>query len=231
VSWEFPANFHLAAAPTADCRFEPRRYAAEGSAAGGGQRVGCGTIFCSKILGRKPFRGAYRLASFGVEIAERAFRVGGIEFRLALDLPAKNGLDGAIHSVASELGWISLALCSLPGCCAPCCWRLRALVCGCRGYTDSIGWIRYILDQRRRSLYVCSDEDIRAGKLREKIDVLLYGMSISNSRSRFEGLPKRWGPMAQENARRLEFRYACGVCRYILEGLDTRDWRSAAVCG
>ena len=41
--------------------------------------------------------------------------------------------------------------------------------------TDSIGWVRYSLDQRHIPYIYVRDEDIRAGKLRDKYDVLLYG--------------------------------------------------------
>ena len=41
--------------------------------------------------------------------------------------------------------------------------------------TDSIGWMRYSLDQRKVPYTYLRDEDIRAGNLRARIDVLLYG--------------------------------------------------------
>ena len=61
--------------------------------------------------------------------------------------------------------------------------------------TDSIGWIRYILDQRAVPYVYLRDEDIRAGKLREKVDVILYGHVDLELAEQIQGLPKRWSPM------------------------------------
>jgi hypothetical protein len=61
--------------------------------------------------------------------------------------------------------------------------------------TDSIGWVRYSLDQRNVPYIYVRDEEIRAGKLNEKIDVLLYGNVDLELPEQIEGLPKRWSPM------------------------------------
>ena len=61
--------------------------------------------------------------------------------------------------------------------------------------TDSIGWIRYSLDQRKVPYTYLRDEDIRAGNLRARIDVLLYGHVDLELAEQIEGLPKTWSPM------------------------------------
>ncbi len=61
--------------------------------------------------------------------------------------------------------------------------------------TDSIGWIRYSLDQRKVPYTYLRDEDIRAGNLRSRIDVLLYGHVDLELAEQIEGLPKTWSPM------------------------------------
>ena len=61
--------------------------------------------------------------------------------------------------------------------------------------TDSIGWIRYALDQRRVPYVYVRDEDVRAGRLRERLDVLLYGHVDLELAEQIHGLPKHWGPM------------------------------------
>ena len=40
--------------------------------------------------------------------------------------------------------------------------------------TDSIGWIRYTLDSQGVPFTYLRDEDIRAGGLRQTVDVILY---------------------------------------------------------
>jgi len=61
--------------------------------------------------------------------------------------------------------------------------------------TDSIGWVRYSLDQRKVPYTYLRDEDIRAGKLNDKIDVLLYGHVDLELAEQIQGIPKRWSPM------------------------------------
>jgi hypothetical protein len=61
--------------------------------------------------------------------------------------------------------------------------------------TDTIGWLRYSLDQRHIPYTYVRDEDIRAGKLREKYDVLLYGHVDLELAEQIQGIPKDWGPM------------------------------------
>jgi len=61
--------------------------------------------------------------------------------------------------------------------------------------TDTIGWARYTLDQRHIPYVYVRDEDIRAGKLKDKYDVLLYGHVDLELAEQIEGLYKSWGPM------------------------------------
>src|ERR1044071_4466577 len=61
--------------------------------------------------------------------------------------------------------------------------------------TDSIGWIRYSLDQRKVPYTYLRDEDIRAGNLRDRIDVLVYGHVDLELAEQIEGLPRAWSPM------------------------------------
>jgi hypothetical protein len=62
--------------------------------------------------------------------------------------------------------------------------------------TDTIGWMRYSLDQRRIPYTYVRDEDIRAGDLHDKFDVLLYGHVDLELAEQIQGIPKAWGPMA-----------------------------------
>jgi hypothetical protein len=61
--------------------------------------------------------------------------------------------------------------------------------------TDSIGWVRYSLDQRKIPYTYLRDEDIRAGNLQDKIDVLVYGHVDLELAEQIQGIPKAWGPM------------------------------------
>ena len=68
--------------------------------------------------------------------------------------------------------------------------------------TDSIGWIRYSLDRRHIPYVYLRDEDIRAGRLRDKVDVLLYGRVDLELAEQIHGIPKAWGPMPYEKTAR-----------------------------
>jgi hypothetical protein len=61
--------------------------------------------------------------------------------------------------------------------------------------TDSIGWLRYSLDQRKVPYTYLRDEDIRAGGLRDRLDIVLYGHVDLELAEQIQGLPKAWGPM------------------------------------
>jgi hypothetical protein len=198
VSWEFPANFHLAAIPTADASVRSAALTALKEIPQPLGRVsGEGPVFLLKDTGQEGlFAARYRLAAFDVEIAERPFRLGGEEFpEGSWILPAKSGLADALHSVANEFGLDFLSAASAPDVAKHMAKVPRIGVWVPWADTDSIGWIRYILDQRRVPYSYIRDEDIRAGKLHERIDVLLYGHVDLELAEQIEGLPRRWGPM------------------------------------
>jgi Zinc carboxypeptidase len=198
VSWEFPANFHLVAVPTADAGI---RTAALTPLTQTPQPVGTvsgpGPGFLLKDSGQEGlFAARYRLASFDVEIAERAFRAGGVDFPAgSWILPAKEGLADGVRSVAKELGLDFVSVTAVPDVAHHAASAARIGVWVPWADTDSIGWIRYILDERRVPYVYLRDEDIRAGNLRDRIDVLLYGHVDLELAEQIEGLPKKWSPM------------------------------------
>ncbi len=198
VSWELPANYHLQAIPTADASIrnvaltvlkDPPHIA--------GHISGSGSTYLLKDTGQESLLAArYRLADFKIQIAEHEFEQDGASFPAgSWILPDQTGLQDAIQSGATELGLdfvrTSTAL-NVPHHIAP---APRIGVWVPWADTDSIGWIRYTLDQRRVPYTYLRDEDIRAGNLRSKIDVLLYGHVDLELAEQIEGLPKAWSPM------------------------------------
>lgn len=198
VSWELPANYKLQALPTAD---ESVKLAAvtllNQAPQPEGHVQGAGPVFLLKDTGQEELLAArYRLAPFRIEIAERSFSAGGGEFPAgSWILPAQSGLADALHGVARELGLDFTSVASEPD---PPRHLDRAARIGLWvpwADTDSIGWIRYVLDQRKVPYIYLRDEDIRAGAWRNQIDVLLYGHVDLELAEQIHGLPKRWGPM------------------------------------
>ncbi|HEX6259688.1 MAG TPA: hypothetical protein VFZ51_03470, partial [Woeseiaceae bacterium] len=63
--------------------------------------------------------------------------------------------------------------------------------------TDMMGWIRYVLDREGVPYTYLRDEDVRAGALREKVDVIVYGpFSRLDLAGQIHGIAATDGPMA-----------------------------------
>jgi hypothetical protein len=198
VSWELPAHYHLQAIPTADASI--RNVALTrltGPPRPTGRVIGAGPTYLLKDTGQESFLAArYHLADFEIQIAERDFEEGDTKFPAgSWILASQAGLHEAILSTAAELGLDFIQVSTPPD--VPChkAKTPRIGVWVPWADTDSIGWIRYSLDQRKVPYTYLRDEDIRAGNLRARIDVLLYGHVDLELAEQIEGLPKIWSPM------------------------------------
>ena len=198
VSWELPAHYHLQAIPTADSSVlnaALTRLTAPPRPTG--RVTGAGSTYLLKDTGQEAFLAArYRLANFEIQIAERDFEQGGTKFPAgSWILASQTGLHDAILSTAAELGLDFVQVSAPPDVPRHKAKTPRIGVWVPWADTDSIGWIRYSLDQRKVPYTYLRDEDIRAGNLRARIDVLLYGHVDLELAEQIEGLPKRWSPM------------------------------------
>src|SRR5712671_1172922 len=198
VSWELPANYHLQAISTADPSIRDVALSRltevphpTGHISGGGP------IYLLKDTGQESFLAArYRLANFEIQIAERDFEAGGTKFSAgSWILATQPGLRDAIVSTAAEVGLDFMQVATSPDVRRHKAEAPRIGLWVPWADTDSIGWIRYSLDQRKVPYTYLRDEDIRAGNLRARIDVLLYGHVDLELAEQIEGLPKRWSPM------------------------------------
>jgi hypothetical protein len=198
VSWELPAHYHLQAVPTADASIREvslTRLTDPPHALG--HVTGAGPVYLLKDTGQESFLAArYRLANFEIEIAERDFDTGGARFPAgSWIIPAQPGLSESVLSTSGELGLDFTQVPSPPDVPHHVAQPPRIGLWVPWADTDSIGWIRYSLDQRKVPYTYIRDEDIRAGDLRSKIDVLLYGHVDLELAEQIEGLPKIWSPM------------------------------------
>jgi hypothetical protein len=198
VSWELPANYHLQAIPTADASIREVALTRLTDAPHPTGRVrGTGPVYLLKDTGQESFLAArYRLADFEIQVAERDFEKSGTKFPAGSWIVASQpGLHEVILSTAAELG---LDFTQVPAPPDVPCHKAKAPRIGLWvpwADTDSIGWIRYALDQRKVPYTYLRDEDIRSGNLRTRIDVLLYGHVDLELAEQIEGLPKIWSPM------------------------------------
>ena len=142
------------------------------------------------------FEARYRLARFKVEIAEATVHSGDADFPAGSWIfPRKTASPTRCTTMPTELGldFVSVAArrtsprhaAQPPG-----------LGCGFPGLTPtpSAGFANRSISARVPYTYL-RDEDIRAGNLRKKIDVLLYGHVDLELAEQIQGIPKAWGPM------------------------------------
>jgi Zinc carboxypeptidase len=198
VSWEFPAYYHLQAIATADASIRDAKLTLLTSVPHArGQVTGEGPVYLLKDSGQEGFLEArYRLAAFKVQIAERSFVLDNVAYPAGSWIfPAQAGVREALREVADRQGLEFTSAAALP--------QVRTHVAKVPRLglwvpwadTDSIGWVRYTLDQRKIPYIYLRDEDIRTGGLQKKIDVLLYGHVDLELAEQIHGIPKEWGPM------------------------------------
>jgi Zinc carboxypeptidase len=200
VSWDLLAHYHLQATATADpaVRSADLALLTEPPHAEGKIEGSDGKAFLLDDTGQEELLEArYRLSKFNVQIAEKAFQATGTNFHagswMIADQPG--GYD-ALQGVAKDLGLNFVVANAMPEVPHHAAKVPRLGVWVPWADTDSIGWVRYSLDQRKVPYTYLRDEDIRAGKLNEKIDVLLYGHVDLELAEQIQGIPKKWGPMA-----------------------------------
>jgi hypothetical protein len=208
ISWELPAHYHLQAVATADASIRDAKLASLSEEPRViGTVSGNGPVFILSDTGQEELLAArYRLAGFRAEIAERSFALDGNSYSAGSWIfstekgstekgSVQNGLADAVRSAAKELGVDFASAAAVPDVAKHEAPAPRIGVWVPWADTDSIGWIRYILDQRKIPYTYLRDEDIRNGTWRKQTDVLLYGHVDLELAEQIEGLPKKWGPM------------------------------------
>jgi len=198
ISWELPANYHLQAVPTADASIRSAGLSLLTEAPHPqGKISGTGSIYLLKDSGQESLLEArYRLTGFNIDIAERAFTLNGTNYPAgSWILPAQPGLADALRDASMQLGLDFTMISAAPSVRHHPAKPPRLGVWVPWADTDSIGWVRYSLDQRKVPYTYVRDEDIRAGNLHDKFDVLLYGHVDLELAEQIQGVPKAWGPM------------------------------------
>jgi len=198
ISWSFPAHYHLAVIATADPQVRAAALAPLTEAPHvAGAAPGAGPVYLLKDSGQEGLLEArWALRGFRVAIAERAFKVSGTEYPAgSWILAPQPGLAAAVRDAATRLGLDCASTAAVPQVARHEAPVARLGVWIPWADTDTAGWTRYALDQRHIPYVYVRDEDIRAGKLRDKYDVLLYPHVDLELAEQIEGLYKSWGPM------------------------------------
>jgi hypothetical protein len=204
VSWELPAHYHVDAVAIADPAIKDVGAVALSEVPHPrGKIAGDGPMYALKDSGQEGLLEArYRLAKFKIEIAEHAFKVGAAEYPAgSWLLPAQSGLGAALQDLVGRLALEFDSLASTPDVARHAAKAPRLGVWVPWADTDSIGWLRHSLDERSIPYSYVRDEDIRAGNLHAKYDVLLYGHVDLELAEQIHGLPKAWGPMPFEKTK------------------------------
>ncbi len=198
ISWELPANYHLTAIPIADAQVREAALTPLTAAPHISGRIsGAGPVYLLRDTGQEGLLEArYRLARFKVTIAEKPFTLDGVEYpQGSWILGPEAGLEPAVRATAEALGIDFASAAAAPEVARHAAPVPRLGVWVPWADTDTIGWARYSLDQRHIPYAYVRDEDIRAGRLSERYDVLLYGHVDLELDAQIQGLPKAWGPM------------------------------------
>jgi len=204
VSWSFPAHYHLSVIATADpavrtARLEPQPEPPKPH----GTLSGDGAVYLLKDTGQESLLEArFSLRRFQIQIAEQPFSASGSNFPVgSWILTPQSGLVDSLREVAKQLALEFKVVAAAPGVPRHSAKAPRLGVWVPWADTDTIGWLRYSLDQRAIPYAYVRDEDVRAGGLRGKYDVLLYGHVDLELAEQIHGIPKAWGPMPFKKTR------------------------------
>lgn len=199
VSWALPVHYGVEAIPVEDpsiqvAPLEPLTDEVRPV----GRIEGNGPVYVLRDTGQEALLAArFRLRSYDVEIAEEPFAIGSASYpRGSWVFPPQNGLRLALAGVARELALDFESAPSLPQVPRHAVSLPRIGVWVPWADTDSIGWIRYTLDQQEIPYTYLRDEEIRAGGLSKLVDVLVYGTVLLDLQGQIHGIERRDGPMA-----------------------------------
>jgi len=125
-------------------------HSARRSTASAGQVSSVGPVYLLSDTGQEGLLEArYRLARFKISIAERPFTVNGTDYHPgSWILPEQSGLASALGDAAAQLGLDFQSVGSVPDVVSHAAPAPRLGVWVPWADTDSIGWVRYSLDQR-----------------------------------------------------------------------------------
>jgi hypothetical protein len=151
-----------------------------------------------KDTGQEAFLAARaRLAGFDVDVAERVFTSNGIEYPAgSWILKTRAGLRAALQGVASELGLDVAAATAAPSVASHSLDLPRLAVLSIWDDTQSAGWVRMILDDERIPYTLIMDEDVKAGGLGERFDVVLFPSTGDGLKDIVNGIDPRFSPLA-----------------------------------
>jgi hypothetical protein len=162
-----------------------------------GKVSGAGPVYLLKDTGQEAlFALRNRLAAFKVEIAEKAFKSGDADYPSgSWIISDQKGLGEALKRAAAELAVDFEGAVAVPDVARHESRLPRLAVWHTWADTEATGWVRYVLDREKISYAYIRDDDIRAGRLHERYDVIVFPHNYLGLQDQIQGIDKKWGPM------------------------------------
>jgi hypothetical protein len=198
VSWSLPVHFGLEAKRIDDAKIKevPLTPVQAGFKIEGAVN-GNGPVYLLKDTGQEGLLALRsRLASFRVEIAEKAFKSGNKDYPAGSWIIAdQEGLADALKRAATELAVDFDREPKIPDVARHESRIPRLAVWHTWADTEAVGWIRLVLDREKVPYSYIRDEDIRAGNLKDRFDIIIFGHNYLDLQSQIHGIDKKFGPM------------------------------------
>jgi hypothetical protein len=138
-----------------------------------------------------------RLAKFKVEVAEKAFSSGGVDYPAgSWVVPSQPGLRPVLEQVAAELAVDVAAADAAPTVPRHALDLPRLAVLQTWSDTQSAGWLRMILDDRGVPYALIMDDDVKRGGLRARFDLIVFPNSDDGLKDIVNGIDPRHSPLA-----------------------------------
>lgn len=200
VSWSLPVHFGVEAKRIDDAAVKDAALAplAPGFAPAAGKVSGSGPVYLLRDTGQESLLALRaRLSALRVEIAEKPFKSGDTDYPAGSWIIA--GGKGPADALAKAAAELALDFASAPA--APDVPRHeaklpRVAVWHSWADTQAVGWIRLVLDRQKIPYAYIRDEDVRAGRLAETYDVIVFGDNWLSLQDQIHGIDKKWGPLA-----------------------------------
>ncbi len=198
ISWALPVHYGLTATAIDDAALKRASVEPVADALPEGRVAGDGTVFVVRDTGQEALLAARaRLAQFDVSIAEKPFKIEDVEYAAgSWIVPAQQQALAALSAVARELAIDVQAVGSVPDVARHASPFPRLAVWHTWADTQDAGWVRLTFDREKIPYTYIRDDDIRAGGLKQKFDVIVYPNTGQSLRDQIHGLDTKFGPIA-----------------------------------
>jgi hypothetical protein len=156
-----------------------------------------GNFYLVKDTGQEALLAArVRLLRFRVDAAEKAFSSGGVDYPIgSWVIPQQKDLRKPLEAVAAELGLEVAATDAAPEGPRHALDLPRLALLQSWRDTQSSGWLRMIWDDQKIPYTLLSDDDVRAGGLRARFDVIVMPNTGQALKDIIQGIDTKFSPL------------------------------------